>query len=62
MSKIPSGEILDSLLKLRIRESEQVNFIGAMRLGNSKGVGTELSEVEDHAEEEHRSETPISKI
>ena len=44
MSKIPSDDILDSLYKLRIRESATPNCIGIVRHGDSsEDIGSQLS-------------------
>ena len=54
MSKIPSDDVLESLYKLRIRESDQLkNRIRIVRYGDSsKDIGSQLSKVENHGEEE----------
>ena len=64
MSRNPSDEILESLYKLRIRESAQLkNRIGVVRPGDSsEDIGSQLSKVEDHGEEEYRLETSITKL
>ena len=64
MSKIPSDEILESLYKLRIRESDATqNRIGIVRHGDSSGDDDAvISKVVNHGEEEYRSETSISKL
>ena len=61
MSKIPSDEILDSLYKLRIRESDQLKsvlelfeFIRRNRIP--------IFKIEDDGEEEYRSETLFTKL
>ena len=64
MTQIPSDDILESLYKLRIRESDQLTKrIGIVRHGNSsEDISSQLSEVEEHGEEEHRSETSLTKL
>ena len=74
MSKIPSDHILESLYKLRIRESDQLKtasiresdqpktVFGIVRDGDSKDIDAHVSEVEDDGEKKCRSETPISKL
>ena len=63
MSKIPSDDILESLYKLRIRESDQLNTIGIVRHGDSsEDINAPLSKVENHGKKEHRSETSIAKL
>ena len=64
MSKIPPDDILESLYKLRIRESVQLKtFFRIVRHGDSKeDIGSRLSKVENHGEEEYRSETSITKL
>ena len=51
--------ILESLYNLRIRESAQLKTVlGIVRHGDSsKDIGSQRSEVENHGEEEYRSET-----
>ena len=64
MSKIPSGDFLESLYKLRIRESDQLKTVFDlydMEI-HQKDIGSQLSEVEHHGEEEKRSETSITKL
>ena len=60
---MPSDDILESLYKLRIRESSQLkNRIGTVRHGDSsEDVVSQLSKVEDNGEEQYRSETSITK-
>ena len=64
MSQIPSDDILESLYKLRIRESAATqNCIGLVRHGDSSNdIGSQLSKVENNGEEEYRSETSITKL
>ena len=64
MTKIPSDDFLESLYKLRIRESEQLKKrIGIVRHGDSsEDIGSQLTEVEEHGEEEQRSETSFNEI
>ena len=58
MSKIPSDDILESLYKLRIRESVQI-----VRHGNSsEGIVAQFSKVENNGEKTKRSETSITKL
>ena len=57
MSKIPSDDILESLCKMRLRESDQLKTVsGIVRHGDSS------EEIEDNGEEEHRSVTSIAKF
>ena len=64
MSKISSDDILESLYKFRIRESDQLKKrIGIVRLGDSSEViGSQLSEVKNHGEKEKRSQTSITNL
>ena len=64
MTKIPSDDILESLYKLRIRESAQLkNRIGIVRHGNSsESIDAQCSKIEDSGKEEYRSETSIAKL
>ena len=59
MTKNPSDDILESLCKLKIRESDQLKTVlEFVRHGDSSGdIGSQLTEVECHGEEEYRSET-----
>ena len=58
-----SNDILESLYKLRIRESDQLKCIRIVRHGNSsEDIGSQLSKVENNGEEEYRSETQIKKL
>ena len=64
LSKIPSDDVLESLYKLRIRESVQFKTVLElydMEIHEKKSVH-QLSKIEDNGEEERRSETPISKL
>ena len=56
--KIPSDEILESLYKLRIRESDQLRFV----LDSSEINDAQLSEIENDGEEKHFSEIQIAKF
>ena len=64
MTKIPPDDILESLYKLRIRESDQLKTVlELVRHGNSsEDFDAKLSEVEDDCEEKYRSETSITKL
>ena len=64
MSKIPSDDVLESLYKLRSRESAQLkNRIGIVRRGDSsEDIDAQLSEIEDNGKEKKRSETSITKL
>ena len=64
MTKIPSDDILESLHKLRVRESDQSqNRVGIFRHGNSlEDIDAQLSKIEDDGEQEKRSETSITKL
>ena len=59
MTKIPSDDILESLYKLRIRESEQLKTVLELNdmENHQKKADGHLSETEDNVEEKHRSET-----
>ena len=60
MTKIPPDDVLESLYKLRIHESDQLkkNRIGIVRHGNlSEDIEARLSEIEHDGEETHGSET-----
>ena len=61
--KVPSDDVLQSLYKLRIRESAQTpNRIRTVRHGDSsEDIDAQLSKIEDNGEEEYRSETTITK-
>ena len=60
MSKISSDDVLESLCKMRIRESYQLKTV---RHGNSsKDIDAQLSKIEDDDEEEYRSKTQIAKF
>ena len=56
ISRIPSDDILDSLYKLRIRQSDQLkNRIGIVRHGDSsEDISSQLSKDENHGEEKLR--------
>ena len=58
--KIPCDEILESLYKLRIRESDQTqNRIGIVRHGgSSEDIGFRSSEVENYGEKDYETLTP----
>ena len=64
MSKIPLDDFLESLYKLRIRESDQPRKTSwncaTWRL--SGDIGSKLSGVENHGEEAYRSETTFTKL
>ena len=64
MSKIPYHEILESLYKMRIRESDQLKTVfGIVRHGDSsEDIDAQLSKIEDNGEEEYRSKTSITKF
>ena len=64
LSKIPSDDILESLYKLRIPESEQLKkSLRIVRDGDaSKDIDAQLSNNEDDGEKKYRSETPIAKL
>ena len=64
MSKIPSDDILESLYKLKIRESDQLKTVLElydMEI-HQKDVGSQLSKDENYGEEEYRSETSFTKL
>ena len=64
MSTIPSDDILESLCKLRIRESEQLNTVLELNdmENHQKKADAHLSETEDNVEEKYRSETSTAKF
>ena len=63
MSKIPSGDVLESLHRLRILESATQNRLRIVRHGDSsEDMDAQSSKIEDNGEEECRSETPIAKL
>ena len=64
MSKIPSDDVLESLDKMRIRESAQLkNRVRIIRHGDtSADIDAQLSKIEDNGEKEYRSETTITKL
>ena len=63
MIKIPSDDVLQSLYKLRIRESDQLKSVLELNNGiSSEDIDAQFSEVEDDGEKKHRSETSISKF
>ena len=64
MTKIPPDDVLESLCKLRTRESDQLKYrIRIVRHGNSsKDIDAQLSEDEDDGEKKHRSETSTTKF
>ena len=64
MSEIPSDDILESLLKLIIRESAQLKTVLElydMEI-HQKIPMPSYQKVEGNGEEEHRSETSITKL
>ena len=64
MSKIPSDDILESLYKLRIRESDQLTTV--LELGDleihQKISKPDYQKVENHGEKMYRSETTFTKL
>ena len=64
MTKIPSDEILESLYKLRIRQSDELKKrVGIVRHGDSsEEIESRLSKVVNYGEEECRSETSFTKL
>ena len=64
VSKIPSDDILESLYKLRIRESDQLKTrIEIVRLGaSSEDIMSQLSKVENDGAKKYRSETPVANF
>ena len=64
MSKIPYDDVLESLYKLRVRGSDQLQIVSElydMEI-NQKNIEAQLSKIEDNGEEEYRSETSIAKL
>ena len=62
--KIPSDDVLESLYKLRIRESAQLKTVLElcdMEI-HQKDINAKLSKNEDNGEEEKRSETSNAKL
>ena len=59
-----SDDILESLYKLRIRESDQLKTVfGIVRHGDSsEDISSQRSKVENHVEEEFGSETSITSL
>ena len=53
--KIPSDDVLESLYKLRIRESDQLkNRVRIVRHGDSsEDIASQQSKVENHGKEEY---------
>ena len=65
MTKSPSDDILESLYKLRIRESDQLKTLLElydMEIHQNIYIDAQLSKIEDDCEEKYRSETSIAKI
>ena len=64
MTKNPSDENLESLCKLRIRESDQLKKrIGIVRHGDSsENIGSSQSKVENHGGKMYRPATPFTKL
>ena len=70
MTKIPSDGILESLYKLRIRESDQLKTVlklygmgdSSEDIYSSEDIGSQLSKVGNHGQEEYGSETSITKL
>ena len=64
MTKIPPDDVLESLYKLSIRESDQLKTLlelYGMEI-HQKDIDAQLSEVEDDGEKKHRLETSITEI
>ena len=63
MTKNPSDEIMESLYKLRIRESDQLKSVwNCTTWIFIRETESRLSKVEHHGEEESRSEIPFTKL
>ena len=65
VSKNPSDDVLESLYKLRIRESAQFKTVLElydMHGNSSTDIDAQLSQIEDNGEKKKRSETPIAKL
>ena len=67
MSKIPTDDILESLCKLRIRESDQLKTVLELydmevHQKTSMPKNQKKKETEDNGEEEYSSETSITKL
>ena len=62
-SKIPSDDILESLYKLRIRESDKLKTVLELYdMEINQKISTQLSETENDGQEKFRSETSIWKL
>ena len=63
-SKIPSDDVLESLYRLRIRESDQLkNVLELCDMEiHQKDIEASLTEITDNGEKEYRSETSIAKL
>ena len=64
MSKIPSDDILESLYKLRIRESAQLKTVLELYDMDihQKNIDAQSPKIEDNGEKEYRSEATITKF
>ena len=63
-SKIPSDDVLESLYKLTIRESEQLKTVlelYEMEI-HQKDIDAQLSKIDNDGEKEYRSENPTAKL
>ena len=63
MTKIPPDDLLESLYKMRIRESVHLKncFRIVRRGGSSKDIDARLSTIEDDGGKKHRSENSDSE-
>ena len=64
MSKIPSDDVLESLYKLRIRESAQLKTVLELYDMDihQKNIDAQSPKIEDNGEKEYRSEATITKF
>ena len=62
--KYPPDDVLESLYKWRIRESDPLKTVleFVRHVDSSEDIDAQLSKVEDDREKEHRSETSITKF
>ena len=58
-------DVLESLYKLRIRESDKLRTVLELTVqtrGSSEDIEASLSEVENHGEENHRSKDQVTEL
>ena len=63
MSKIPTYDVLESLYKLRIRESAQLKTVLELYEleDHQKNIEARLSKVQNHGEEKYKSKDQSTK-